>query len=92
MSHLDPRITQCDKEVQRITHLQKIANKLPNAFTDTAKVPKYYIPAANTPAMINIPIVKIVIMAANEASMTRLKRGRPLGSKDLIPWKRKIKG
>ena len=31
-------------------------------------------------------------MAANESSMTRLKDGRPLGSKDLIPWKGKIKG
>ena len=31
-------------------------------------------------------------MLANESSMTRLKRGRPLGSKDLIPLKRKIKG
>ena len=31
-------------------------------------------------------------MAANDSSMTRLKRGRPLGSKDLIPRKRKIKG
>ena len=31
-------------------------------------------------------------MVANESSMTRLKRGRPLGSKDLIPRKRKIKG
>ena len=31
-------------------------------------------------------------MVANESSMTCLKRGRLLGSKDLIPWKRKIKG
>ena len=39
----------------------------------------------------NIPIGKTAIMATNESSMTRLKRSRPLGSKDLIPWKRKIK-
>ena len=26
MSHLDPCTAQCDKEVQRITHLHKIAN------------------------------------------------------------------
>ena len=31
-------------------------------------------------------------MVANESSMTHQKRGRPLGSKDLIPRKRKIKG
>ena len=65
-------------------------DKLPNAFTDTAKVTKSYIPTANTPARINIPIGKTSIMATNESSMTRLKCGRPLGSKDLIPQKRKI--
>ena len=31
-------------------------------------------------------------MATNESSMTHLKHGRPLGSKDLISQKRKIKG
>ena len=92
MSHLDPRTAQCDKEVQRITHLQKIVSQLPDAFTDTAKVTKSYIPATNIPSRINIPIGKIAIMARNESSMTRLKRGQPLGSKDLIPRKRKIKG
>ena len=85
MSHLDPRIAQCDKEVRRITHIQKIVSQLPVAFTDTAKVTKSYIPTANTPTRINIPIGKIAIMEANESS-------RPLGSKDLIPRKRKIKG
>ena len=78
MSHLDPRTAQYDKEVQRITHLQKIVSQLPDAFTDTTKVTKSYIPAANTPVRINIPIGKTAIMAANESSMTRLKRGRPL--------------
>ena len=63
-----------------------------DAFTDTAKVTKSYIPVANTPARINIPNGKTAIMASNESSMTRLKCGRSLGSKDLIPWKRKIKG
>ena len=65
---------------------------MPDAFTDTAKVTKSYIPTVNTPAIINIPIGKTAIMATNESSMTRLKRGLPLGSKDLIPRKRKIKG
>ena len=63
-----------------------------DAFIDTAKVTKSYIPTTNTLAKINIPIGKTAIMAANKSSMTRLKRGRPLGSKDLIPRKRKIKG
>ena len=47
MSHLDPPIAKCDKEVQRITHLQKITSHLPVAFTDTVKVTKSYIPIAN---------------------------------------------
>ena len=92
MSHLDLRTAQCDKEVQRITHLQKIASQLPDEFIDTAKVTKSYIPTVNTPIRINIPIGKTAVMATNESSMTRLKRGRPLGSKDLISRKRKIKG
>ena len=92
MSHLDPHTAQCEKEVRRITHLQKIASQLPDAFTDTAKVTKSCIPAANTPARINIPIGKTDIVAANESSMICLKHGRPLGSKDLIPWNGKIKG
>ena len=54
MSHLDSRTIQCDKEVQRITHLQKIASQLSDAFTDTIKVTKSYIQAANTPSRINI--------------------------------------
>ena len=85
MSHLNSRTAQCDKDVQRITHLQNIANQMPDAFTDTAKVTKSYIPAVNTPTRINIPIGKTAIMVANESSMTRLKSGQPLGSKDLIP-------
>ena len=80
MSHPDPHTAQCDKEVQRIAHLQKISSQFPDAFTDTTKVTKSYMPAANTLGRINIPIGKTVIMAANESSMTRLKRGRPLGS------------
>ena len=92
MPHLDPRNAQYDKKVQRITHLQKIASQLPNAFTNTAKVTKSNILTVNIPVMINIQIGKTDIMETNESSMTRLKCGRPLGSKDLIPRKRKIKG
>ena len=39
-------------------HLQVIANQLPNAFTDTKRVTKSYIPTANTPACIEIPEIK----------------------------------
>ena len=45
--HMDPYTKQCKLEVQKIVHLQAIANQLPDAFTDTKRVTKSYIPAAN---------------------------------------------
>ncbi|RYE23962.1 MAG: hypothetical protein EOP45_06335 [Sphingobacteriaceae bacterium] len=48
--HLDPYTKDCEGEVERIVHLQSIANQLPDAFTDTKRVTKSYIPAANAPA------------------------------------------
>ncbi|KAL4026378.1 hypothetical protein IC575_014807 [Cucumis melo] len=37
LSHLDPRTKQYELEVQKIIHLQSVANQMPNAFTDTRK-------------------------------------------------------
>ena len=37
-------------------HLQEIANKLPDAFNDTAKVTKSHIPAMNALTRINAPV------------------------------------
>ena len=39
-------------------HLQAIANQLPDAFTDTKRVTKSYIPVANAPARIEIAEIK----------------------------------
>ena len=44
-----------------------------------------HIPAVNTPARIIVPEGDVI---TNE-SKPRLKRGRPIGSKDKVPWKRK---
>jgi len=82
LSHLDPRTKECELEVQRIIHLQKLANQLPDAFTNTKRITKSHIPAANAPIRIDIPVGQSNI--ANE-SQTRLKRGRPVGSKDKNP-------
>ena len=49
MSHLNHRTSQCELEVQRIIHLQNLANPLPDAFIDTKKVTKSHILAVNTP-------------------------------------------
>ena len=50
---------------------------------------KCHIPADNTPARIEIPKEQSIQIAANE-SKPHLKRGRPVGTKDKIPQKRKI--
>lgn len=84
LSHLDPHTNQSEHEVQRIIHLQNIANQLPDAFTDTKKVIKSYIPAVNTPARIDIPEGQ-----HDNTSKARLKRGRPVGAKDKNPRKKK---
>ena len=51
LSHLDPRTNQCELEVQRIIHLQGIANQLPDVFTDNKKIVKSHILAVNTLAL-----------------------------------------
>ena len=84
MFHLDPRIRQRELEVQKIIHLQSVANQMPDTFTDTKKVIKSYIPAANAPSKIEIPIQQI------SESVLRQKRSRPIGSKDKNPRKTKV--
>ena len=78
MSHFDPCTNQSELEVQRIIHLKNLVNQLPDAFTDTKKVTKSHVPAANTPTRIDVPEGQL----ENE-SKKRLKRGRPFGSKDI---------
>ncbi|KAJ9544551.1 LOW QUALITY PROTEIN: hypothetical protein OSB04_024258 [Centaurea solstitialis] len=88
LSYLDPRTKQCEMEVQKIMHLQEIANQLPDAFTDTKRVTKSYIPVVNAPARVDVPVGQTNDKVTEE-SKTRLKRGRPLGSKNKNPRKRK---
>ena len=59
-----------------------------DAFIDSTKVTKSHIPAANIPARIEISTGKLQSSITNEPK-PRLKRGRPIGSKDTIPRKRK---
>ena len=89
LSHLDPHTNQCELEVQRIIHLQGIANQLLNVFTNNKKIVKSHIPTINTLAQIEVPIGQSINIAANE-SKPHLKHGRPVGVKDKIPWKRKV--
>ena len=84
MSHCDHRINQCELAVQRIIHLQNLANQLSDAFINTKKMTKSHIPIANVPARMDVPEGQL----ANE-SQIRLKHGRPIGTKDLTPRKRR---
>ena len=63
--------------------------KLPDAFIDPNKVLKSHIPVVNAPAHIEIPIGDSGNAIAS-TSKPRLKRGRPIGSKDSFPRKRKF--
>jgi hypothetical protein len=60
--------------------LQIIANELSDAFSDTKRVTKSYIPVLNTHARIDITPADVTIQR---------KRERPIGSKDKNPRKRK---
>ena len=90
LSNFDPCTNQYELEVQRIFHLQGIANQVPNVFTDSKKIIKSHIPAANIPAQIEVLEGKLINIIANE-SKERLKRGRPIGAKDKVPWKKKTR-
>ena len=70
-----------------IIHLKNLANQLPDAFVDTKKVTKSHIPVANVSARVDI----IEGQKAYEFK-TRSKRGRPIGSKDITPRKRRTNG
>ena len=86
LSHYDPLTKQCEQEVQKIIHLQNLASLQPDAFTDPKRVTKSHIPAANAPIRIVVPEGQLI--TANEIK-GQLKRGRPVGSKDTNPHKRK---
>ncbi|XP_074326895.1 uncharacterized protein LOC141664839 [Apium graveolens] len=88
---LDPRTGQCKLEVKRIIHMQNIANQIPDAFNDSRNITKSHIPAVNTPTRTYIPIQKSDTKELVTESKLRLKRGRPVGAKDVAPRKRKIK-
>ena len=70
-----------------IIHLQSLANQLLYAFVDTKKVTKSHIHAENVPARVDITEGQKTF-----ESKTRSKRGRPIGSKDITPRKRRTNG
>jgi len=101
LSHLDPHTAQSEIEVHRILDLQS----MPNVFTDLARVTRSHITVTNTPTKMDVPNVQLTFflearganlgdprtLAASQSSVLTQKRGRPLGSKDSHPKKRKSK-
>lgn len=55
LSQLDPCTRECGLEVQKIVHLQRLANQLPNTFTDPKRVTKSDISVLNSPIRIDVP-------------------------------------
>ncbi|GJR43791.1 disease resistance CC-NBS-LRR class family protein [Tanacetum coccineum] len=87
--YLDSHTKQSETKVQKIMHMQEITNQLPDAFTDTKRATKSYIPVVNAPARVEILDVKSDDKVTQD-SKACLKRGRPVGSKDKNHRKRKI--
>jgi len=81
MQSLDPRTSESELEVQRIIHLQGLANELPDAFTDHKRVTRSHIPAVNAPERVQVPL-----KATNSTvSPNPRKRERPPGAQDKVP-------
>jgi hypothetical protein len=55
MQSLDLRTSESELEVQRIIHLQGLANELPDVFTDHKRVTKSHIPAINASERVQVP-------------------------------------
>jgi len=53
---MDPRTSETESEVWNILHLQRVANELPEAFTNTKEIVKSHIPTVNAPERIEIPL------------------------------------
>ena len=63
---------------------------MPDTFTDSKRITKSHIPAVNVPIRMDVPKGPFTSVIASK-SQIRLKRGRPLGSKDKSPRKRSTK-
>lgn len=84
--HKDPYNGQGEKEVRRILHLHRIAMNAPDVFAPTERMTRSELnDAVNYPAQVGIDPKPAHVGVATG------KRGRPKGSKDLVPRKRRTK-
>ena len=70
ISSSDPRTQETKQQVQKIIHLQHIANNLPEAFIDYKGVTKSSYPARNAPERVEVPNKNIQLLPLTK------KRGR----------------
>jgi hypothetical protein len=56
LQSLDPHTSECELEVQRIIHVQNLADRLPDAFTDHKRVTRSHISAVNAPERVKYPL------------------------------------
>lgn len=66
ISHLDHHTSECETEVQKMVHLQKIINLLADIFTYTSKVTKSRILATNAPTWVIVHAEQSSIKVDNE--------------------------
>ncbi|XP_074337293.1 uncharacterized protein LOC141674488 [Apium graveolens] len=92
LNSIDSRTNQCESEVQRIIHMQNIANQMSDAFSDSRHIIRSHIHAVNAPIRVEIPTKKSIPEELIGDSKPRQKRGRPIGAKDIVPRKRKLIG
>src|SRR6266540_4980281 len=74
---LDPRTKESKLKVQRIIHLQNIANNLPDAFTNLIGVSKSHNPTIHVPERVEIPMKVTQLTNQNKrgrSTVTRVKR------------------
>ena len=84
MQSLDPHTSESKLEVQRIIHLQNLANRLPDAFTNHKRVTRLHIPTVNALERVQVP-QKVTI---STVSSNPRKRGRTPGAQDKVPRRR----
>ena len=77
--------TQSSKDYSCIKYREPVTRRFP----DNKKVTKSHILAMNTPVKINVPEGQLTNTIANQ-SETCLKCERPVGTKDMIPRKRRL--
>lgn len=80
----DSRTRQCEDEVKRILQLARTVEEMLDAFNDFAQVKFSHIPAANTPARLQI----LIQLASDQPP--RAKHGCPVGAKDTQPTQKRL--